>query len=1028
MLRDRFRAWFFGSLRRQMVVSVVLVQCVFIGIVLWDSSVKQRNWLLQLRQDQGVREAAGLASLGAGGLAGRDFSALQTIIQVQREVPWIEEAMFLNNQGRVLAHTDPGQRGLFVTPLPTEPALRIVREADEVVVTAPVWNAKQQVGWVQICLIESDVHAMLAQQQRQWLMIGLVATLVGIVLMMILSGRATRRLARIRQVADAVERGELDQRVQMVGNDEAASLSDTMNAMLDSLAHSREQLTRSEQRLSRAMDNIGEGVWEWNIATSEVTHNLQWCHLLGLPESYQKHPVEAFAALLHPDDQDMVMSRLQRALRDNTTYRSEHRMVRADGSVLWALDRGSVVEVNVQGHPLRMVGSLLDISEQRLAEQALQQSESSLRALFEAQPEGVMILDREKRVVMMNQAGLSIFGADQLDTLKQSAISNWVAADSVRTFHTCCEKISHGESSHTFEFEIITLKGTHRWLEAHGVPIRDTESGEMRILAITRDISARRDMERELLHHRNHLEEMVIERTYALDAARNEAERLSRIKSQFLANMSHEIRTPLHGVLGMAQIGFRDADDKAKDTFGHILDSGKHLLSVIDDILDFSRIEADQIRMEQRPFDLKAAIDDAWRNVLPRAEAKGLAVVNDQAADLPPWVEGDALRLNQILVNLLSNAIKFTEQGEVRLRVGRDGERLYFRVIDTGIGMDAEQASRVFSAFEQADASTTRQYGGSGLGLAISLKYAQLMGGTLEVDTAVGCGSSFTLSIPLKLGVPTEIKEDVEFSEPTQARLAGLRILAAEDVEVNCLILEDLLVQEGAEVAFAQNGQQAVNMIESAGEGSYDLVLMDIQMPVMDGYEATRRIHMLQPDLPIIGLTAHAMSDSRDACLAAGMLAHVSKPIRTHVLIETIRACLTESASEMPSRAPELLAAMPPSKGEVDWHALRQHCKGRQAFMVRIVDVAHSSERDSLLRLNAAIAQQDYEGIAFIAHGLKSLGANLQAARLFEAAKACEIAARQQRGDTLPQATHLAVLLAAVLAELARFLESEAVM
>lgn len=1024
MLLERVTAWFFGSLRRQLIVGVVLVQCAFIGFVLWDSMVKQRDWLLQMRQEQGIRLAADLAATGAGWLAARDFSGLQEIIQIRRNSPWIKDAFYLNNQGRVLAHTNPARRGQYVANLPVKRELGVARIAGELVVTTPVWNAQQQVGWAQICLDESDIHTMLANQRRKWVLYGLAAALIGIALVVGLSGRATRRLAHIQEVADAVERGDLDQRIEMSGTDEMATLSRTVNTMLDTLAHSRERLARSEQRLSHAMDNIGEGVWEWDIATGEVVHNLQWCRLLGLPDSYQHHPVEAFAALLHPDDNDQVMTRLQHALRDHTPYRSEHRMVRADGSVLWALDRGSVVEVNEQGHPLRMVGSLLDISEQRVAEQALQQSETSFRALFEAQPEGVMILDRDKQVVLMNRAGLAIFEADRLETIQRSAISQWVATDSARAFNAYCDQVAHGESK-TLEFEIMTLQGKHRWLEAHAVPIQDTASGEMRVLAITRDISARREMERELLHHRNHLEEMVIERTYALDAARHEAERLSRVKSQFLANMSHEIRTPLHGVLGMAQIGFRDAGGKAKDTFGHILDSGKHLLSVIDDILDFSRIEADQIRLEHHPLDLKAAIDDAWRNVLPRAEAKGLTIVNDLAPDLPPWVEGDALRLNQILVNLLTNAVKFTELGEVRLRVSNDDTWLYFRVIDTGIGMDAEQASRIFSAFEQADASTTRQYGGSGLGLAISLKYAQLMGGTIDVDTAPDCGSAFTLTIPLRMATPVEAESGTEAVNLTQARLAGVRVLAAEDVEVNCLILEDLLVQEGADVTFAQNGQQAVNLVETAGAGAFDVVLMDIQMPVMDGYEATRRLHVLQPDLPVIGLTAHALSDSRDACLAAGMVAHVSKPIRTHALIDAIRTCVAGEPAAVAAVSGG--GAELPSAGEIDWPALLAHCKDRHGFMVRMVDVAYSSERDTLLRLNAAIAQQDYDAITFIAHGLKSLGGNLQAPRLFEMAKACEMAARQQRDATLPLAGSLAVSLATVLAELARFLETEAV-
>ncbi|HEY6086923.1 MAG TPA: ATP-binding protein, partial [Burkholderiaceae bacterium] len=360
------------------------------------------------------------------------------------------------------------------------------------------------------------------------------------------------------------------------------------------------------------------------------------------------------------------------------------------------------------------------------------------------------------------------------------------------------------------------------------------------------------------------LEERVRRRTVELEAARDDAQRLAQVKSDFLANMSHEIRTPLNAVLGFAQVGLRDGGGlPAQAQFGRILDAGDHLLRVINDILDLSRIEAGKVAVEPRAFALRAVLADASSFVITGARSKGLAFDCKIADDVPNWVRGDALRLQQILGNLLSNAVKFTAQGHVRLAVtsegdGRDTVRL--AVEDTGIGIDAGQVTRLFEPFEQADNSTTRAYGGAGLGLAICSRLAGLMGGSIEVRSTPGSGSCFTLRLPLPPSLPLELP-----ARPAagSGRLLGVRLLAAEDDEVNRILLEELLRHEGAEVLFAEDGQQAVQRLLEHGAAAFDAVLMDLQMPVLDGYEATRSIRAVHPQLPVIALTAHALPDVR---------------------------------------------------------------------------------------------------------------------------------------------------------------------
>lgn len=362
-----------------------------------------------------------------------------------------------------------------------------------------------------------------------------------------------------------------------------------------------------------------------------------------------------------------------------------------------------------------------------------------------------------------------------------------------------------------------------------------------------------------------------------------------KIKDEFLANMSHEIRTPLNAVLGMARIGFRDSsNNQVKEIFGNIKNSGQHLLTIVNDILDFSKMEAGKVSVESLPYELILAVENAVNMVADEADDNGQKISINFINDLPVWVQGDPLRLQQILLNLLSNAIKFSNEGEVILSVSEDGDMTIFEVQDYGIGLSEKQIFRLFTPFEQADTSTTRKFGGTGLGLAISYNLAQMMGGGIRVESEVGAGSTFTLYLPLKETQPPVIQVP-EAQNSSGPRLSGLRILVAEDVEINRLIIEDLIEEEGGSVVFAEDGQQAIDRLQQTGIDKIDIVLMDIQMPVIDGYEATRRILLIAPKVPIIGVTAHALKEERDKCYAAGMVGLVTKPIEVDELITAIR-------------------------------------------------------------------------------------------------------------------------------------------
>ena len=488
-----------------------------------------------------------------------------------------------------------------------------------------------------------------------------------------------------------------------------------------------------------------------------------------------------------------------------------------------------------------------------------------------------------------------------------------------------------------------------------------------------------------------------------LHTALHTAKSATQVKGRFLANMSHEIRTPLNAVLGLAQIGLRDSVSEASGaTFGRIVVAGEHLLGVINDILDISKIEAGKLQVEQRPFSLLATLDGVVHLVAQRAEAKALAFVVSLAPDLPAWVLGDNLRITQILINLLSNAIKFTAAGEVRLQVSRHealaeasnaDEHIDFEVADTGIGLSEAQVARLFQAFEQADSSTTRAYGGTGLGLAISQELARLMGGEIRVESQPGAGSRFKLRLSLpSVAAPLQ---QADLSPVKGPSLAGLSVLAADDVEFNRMLLEDILLHEGARVVFAEDGQQALDCLQRAGVTAFDIVLMDVQMPVMDGLETTRRIRALAPALPVLGLTAHALIDEREKCLASGMADVVTKPINIPHLIEAIRRQVPAHRPNASINVPACAPAAPlpaPADDPIDWPALLARFNGRRVFIKRLTDSVCGSHDKTPAKLRTAAQQGDRLALKFMAHSLKGVSGNLEAHRLHDLAKAAETA------------------------------------
>jgi CheY-like chemotaxis protein len=345
-------------------------------------------------------------------------------------------------------------------------------------------------------------------------------------------------------------------------------------------------------------------------------------------------------------------------------------------------------------------------------------------------------------------------------------------------------------------------------------------------------------------------------------------------------------------VLGFAQIGYRNHGDSdmARDAFGKIIASGNQLLGVVNEILDFSKIDAGQLRIESIDMSLDQTLAHAMETVAERAAARGLQLRLEKSQDLPAACLGDPLRIGQVLLNLLSNAVKFTEHGSVILAASLQGGQLVFRVVDTGIGMTRGQLANVFDPFQQGDGSTTRRFGGTGLGLAICKRLVELMKGDIRVESQPGSGSSFEVRLPhvASTRAPAVVMApDPEVKDATR-RLDGISILVAEDDPVSLAVLEFNLAEYGASLTLVGDGRQAVERVIADGPAAYDIVLMDIQMPEMDGYTAARRILQMSADLPIVGQTVHAYGEERDKCFAAGMADHIAKPIDFAQLVDLV--------------------------------------------------------------------------------------------------------------------------------------------
>ncbi len=580
--------------------------------------------------------------------------------------------------------------------------------------------------------------------------------------------------------------------------------------------------------------------------------------------------------LFHPESRDVI--RRRRSRRDVVSGlipMEEVVLMRLDGTTFPGEVQGIQIDWNGQAATLAAVRNL---TERKNSERALREGEERYRRLLESSPDAIYV-HSEDRIVFVNEQAVRLLAADNPEDLVGRQASSLYHPDDLALLARRRSHIRESQRTEFLtEFRFRRLDGSIFHGEATGASI--TWSGGNAILVAIRDISDRKRAEAEL------------------NAEKERAEAANRAKSDFLATMSHEIRTPMNAVLGMAGLlGDTKLSREQRDYLDTIHQSGEALLILINDILDYSKLEEGKLELETVDFKLEAVTDSITNLLEPQAHAKNLSMTNSIAPDVPAFVQGDPGRLRQILLNLVGNAIKFTDRGMVTIEVteiarGESDVQLRFAVRDTGIGIDQADQPKLFDRFTQLDSSSTRRYGGTGLGLAISRRLCEIMGGEIGLESAPGVGSTFWFT--LRCGLSEETRSDQAGDEGASIDLApkgggqSLRILVAEDVPANQLLIAALLKKKGHRADVVANGIEAVNSLRKV---PYDVVLMDVHMPEMDGIAATKAIRKMggeKANIPIIAVTADAMSGDREKCLAAGMNDYVAKPIVPRILFETL--------------------------------------------------------------------------------------------------------------------------------------------
>ncbi len=778
-----------GTLRRQLVLGMVLLQAAMMSLFVWDHTLRQQSALLAQQSEHAVALSQSVSTSAAVWVASRDYSGLQEIVNGLARYPDLEHAIVLDLKGQVLAHSDVSRRGLYLADLPPRPALKILgQDAALVDVANPITLAGNHIGWVRIGLGQQSIAERLAHIAYDAVVYVLIAILLAAVLATVAARRLTRRLYAIQSVADAVQGGRHELRADIRGVDEAAQLARQFNGMLDTLEKHSEALGQA-----------------------------------------------------------------------NTALRSE-------------------------------------IEQRRDAEEA----RDRMISVVEASPDYISMADPDGKVLYLNRGGWAMIGQAErpVDALRIPDMHPQWATDVIlgQGFPAALR-----DGSWAGETALLnTRDGSEIPVSQIILAHRDPQGELLFLSTVMRDITERKLAEKQLERLNEGLEERVEQRTVEMKAAKEEAERANAAKSEFLSRMSHELRTPLNAILGFGQLLETEPDHPLTpiqlDSVHEILHAGGHLLELVNEVLDLSRIESGRLEIKLEPVPVAPIIEACLSQIRPLAAQRGIGVALQLNATCA--MQADRTRLKQVLLNLLSNAVKYNrEGGSIQVNCAPSGaQRLRISVRDSGHGIAADSLPRLFKPFERLE-SAYEGIEGTGIGLALSKKLVEAMLGTIGVETVQGEGSTFWFELPLAAEIEV-VEEPAALSAPavqTQPRNGRHTVLCIEDNAANLRLVQKIVATR-ADIELLDAGTAEAGL-EITARQSPDLILIDINLPGMDGFEALRRLreNPVTRTIPVVALTANAMTRDIERGRAAGFNAYLTKPIDVAEFLDMIDRCLPAS-------------------------------------------------------------------------------------------------------------------------------------
>ncbi|MBI5753087.1 MAG: PAS domain S-box protein [Hydrogenophilales bacterium] len=752
-------------------------------------------------------------------------------------------------------------------------------------------------------------------------------------------------------------------------------------AQQEALAVQEEHL-KSEQKYRHVVESLREVIFQTDWEGTWLYLNPAWTEITGF--SLGKSIGTNILNYVHPDDQQRHYEMFLPLMKKKDAHcQHEARFLTMDGGFRWFEVYARPV-LDERGNIIGTIGTLNDITERRNAEEKLREQLHFNQMLIETLPNPMFFKDCAGAYLGVNKSWEDYFGVKREDCLgKRDAefMPGWEECGALHERMDAELMAAPGMQSYEASFH---SGGAQRDAMYYKAAFHNMDQSLAGIIGIVTDISERKRYEHDL------------------EQAKELAEAASQAKSEFLANMSHEIRTPMNGILGMTEITLgTELTHSQRDNLNMVKVSAESLLTIINDILDFSKIEAGKLMIAEEDFDLREMLDGIVRSLAVRAQEKGLTLWCDVASNIPRFIRADPVRVGQIAVNLIGNALKFTAQGSVSAsvelaRVDAQGMTLHFAIADTGIGISPEKLALIFEAFSQADTSTTRQYGGTGLGLTISARLSEMMGGKIWVESEPGHGSMFHFSIRCGFAdeaaaLQKQAAHIVHAPTADENKRSG-RILLAEDNPINQAVAKNLLTQRGYELEIANNGREAV---ERYHVETFDIILMDIQMPEMGGFEATAAIRDMQSArgtrTPIIAMTAHAMQGDEQKCLAMGMDAYISKPIHSAKLFELLDQYLQGGETPAPVVSVSAPAEASSDIQVFDQQTALENLANDTDLLRQVARMFIDGHAEQLAELEQAVLVGDAEAIRATAHRLKGSVGAFSAHYSMDRAKALEM-------------------------------------